>query len=150
MVYWFWLFQLTYWFYFLTTNNNIKKNVRYSYHCFFLSRSSCCFVSNHLYSSENSVDFFHQCFCRSIVINVILYMFFTWKNYRGHRFYKVVCSLHSNQFDFDCWKIFVEKPQIMPPQKTTVGIELHYPYPSFQPTLPCCKLPLEKSEYIAD
>lgn len=46
----------------------------------------------------------------------------------------------------------------MPPQKTTVGIELHksaasldcvvmlYPYPSFQPTLPCCKLRLEKSD----
>lgn len=52
-------------------------------------------------------------------------IFFTWKNYRGHRFYKVVCSLHSNQFDFDYWKIFVEKLLIMPPQKTTVGIELH-------------------------
>lgn len=110
-----------------------------SFECF-LSRSSCWLVSNHLCSSEHSVDFFSS----------VLLSF--------HRLQFAVCSLHSNQFDFDYWKIFVEKLLIMPPQKTTVGIELHksaasldcvvmlYPYPSFQPTLPCCKLRLEKSD----
>ena len=40
-----------------------------SFECF-LSRSSCCLVSNHLCSSEHSVDFFHQCFCHSIVCSL--------------------------------------------------------------------------------